>query len=249
MKLNQILEYVNYICVKENSGSTLKPEQFNTILLASNINLFNKQVEVAQVLSLQGKVPFSQALFSLAMLREFHTKEVITFTSGVFDLTSLSLSTFAYWGSLITLYNGSYKEIEILTDKDLADRRTNMIGRNLKIYPAAQITGNNLTVYPNDIAVAEFVFMKNPLTPIYDYYIDANLNLIYLPEGSSHLLTTGETGSAGQVVGIMVSLSKELEWNSLYHVEFCNEILQKVGINLKDEQLRAYVREVEGKQT
>lgn len=248
MTLDQILKYVNYICVKENTGSTLKPDQFNTILTASNINMFNKDVEAAQMLALQSKIPFSQALFSLATLRQFHTKETITFTNGSFDLTTLTAS-FAYWGSLVALYNGSYREIEILTDKDLADRRSNLLAKQLKDYPACVMLGNNINVYPTDITSADFIFMKNPTTPVYDYYIDANLNIVYLTQSSTHLLTSGETGSAGQTSGTTVTSNTiELEWDTLHHVDFCNEILQKIGINLKDIQIQQYVREVEGKQ-
>jgi hypothetical protein len=187
-------------------------------------------------------------LFSMAHLREFHVLENITFTTGVFDLTTLA-STFAYWGSMVTLFRGAYRRIEILTDKDLAERRTNMAIRQLIDFPGAIILGNSVKVYPTNVATADFVYMKVPVTPVYDYYLDANQNRIYLAAGATHLLAAGETGSADQTAGTTVtSLTVEIEYNPLYHVEFCNEILQKIGINLKDEQLRQYVREVEGKQ-
>jgi hypothetical protein len=249
MTLNQVLKYVNYICVKENSGSTLKPDQLNFIFPASDINMFNRKVQEAQLLAIQSRMPFNKTLYEHMALREFHVTENITFTSGIFDITTL-IGSYAYWLSMITLYNGSYREIEILTDKDLTDRRTNLITKQLEDYPGAMILGNTIKVYPTNITTAEFVFMKNPVTPVFDYYYDANLNLVYLAAGATHLLTTGETGSAGQTAGTTVtSLTVELDWNELWHVDFCNEVLQKIGINLKDEQIRAYVREVEGKQS
>jgi hypothetical protein len=91
--------------------------------------------------------------------------------------------------------------------------------------------------------------MKNPVRPVYDYYIDANFNQIYLAAGATHLLAAGEFGSLGQTSGQTVtSATVELDWNELYVVEFCNEVLSRVGQNLKDEQIKAYIREVEGKQ-
>jgi hypothetical protein len=245
---DNVLKYVNYICVKENSGSTLKPDQYNTIILASNVNMFNKQVTEAQLMALQSKMPFSETLFNMAALREFQVLENISFTTGTFDVTTLS-NSFAYWGSMITLYGGSYKKIEILTVKEYAERRTNMIYKQLSEYPGALFNGDIITVLPNNIATAEFVYMKNPVQPVYDYYIDANLNYVYLAAGTTHLLAAGETGSDGQTAGTTVtSLTIEPEWNDLYFVEFCNEVLQKVSINLTSEQLRQYVKEVEGKQ-
>lgn len=249
MTTAQILKYVNYICVKENSGGTLTPDQYNIILLASNIDLFNKLVGQAELLSIQSKIPFSEALFSMAHLREFHVLESITFTAGSFALSGLA-NTFAYWGSLVSLYRGAYRRIELLTDKELADRRTNMVTKQLKDFPGAQVLGDTIKVYPTDIATAEFTYMKVPTTPVYDYYIDANANQVYLTQGQSHTLITGEIGSAGQGSGQTVtSLTVELQWNNLYHVEFCNEVLRKVGINLKDVQLQQYIREVDGKQS
>ena len=123
------------------------------------------------------------------------------------------------------------------------------MAKQLEDYPGCVIFGNIIKVYPTDVTTAEFSFMRNPSIPIFDYYYDANYNLVYLAQGATHLLATGEIGSAGQSAGATVtSLTNELDWNPLYHVEFCNEILSKVGINLKDEQIKAYVREVEGKQ-
>lgn len=245
---DNVLKYVNYICVKENSGSTLKPNQYNTIILASNVNLFNKQVTEAQLMSAQSKMPFNETLFNMAALREFQVLENITFTTGNFDITTLA-NSFAYWGSMVALHNGSYKKIEILTVKEYAERRTNMVYKQLSDYPGALFNGNIIKVLPSNIATAEFVYMKNPVKPVYDYYIDADLNHIYLTAGATHLLTAGETGSAGQTAGTTVtSLTVEPEWNDLYFVEFCNEVLQKVSINLTSEQLRQYVKEVEGKQ-
>lgn len=245
---DNVLKYVNYICSKENSGSTLKPDQYNTVILASNVNMFNKQVTEAQLMSIQAKMPFNETLFNMAALREFQVLENITFTTGNFDVTALS-NSFAYWGSMITLYKGAHKKIEILTVKEYAERRTNMIYKQLSDYPGALFNGNVIKVLPSDIATAEFVYMKNPVKPVYDYYIDADLNYIYLDAGTTHLLADGETGSAGQTTGTtVVSLTVEPEWNDLYFVEFCNEVLQKVSINLTSEQLRQYVKEVEGKQ-
>jgi hypothetical protein len=248
MTLNQILKYVNYICVKENSGSTLKPDQFNTILNASNINMFNRKVQEAQILANSKGIPFNMALYEHAMLREFHVLENITFTAGLFDLTTLS-NSYAYFLSMFTLFNGVGRRIDILTDTDLVERRSNLMTKQLEDYPGCVISGNNIKVYPTNISTAEFTFIKNPSTPIFDYYIDANFNMIYLATGATHLLAVGEVGSLGQTQGTTVtSLTAELEWNNLFHIEFCNEILEKVGINLQNEQLKQYVREVEGKQ-
>jgi hypothetical protein len=284
-------------------------------------------VQEAQLYSIQAKIPFNEALYSVVALREFHVKEAITFTAGVFDITELT-NSYGYWSSMIALHDGIYRQIELLTDHDLTLRRTNMLAKQLSDYPAATLFGNNLMVYPTDIATAEFFFLKNPTTPIYDYYLDEYqvqqyydntalsflaqkdttpnstaiclsgtgatgydtyskiqigqqikcsnadelyyvtskaivsniyyflyLDLTTAPSGfftytltNQHYVTTGQTGSDDTTSNYTIKRTEELEWGNLWHIEFCNEILSRVGINLKDEQVRQYVGEVEGQQ-
>jgi len=248
MTLEQIFKYVNYISVKENTGSTLQPQQRNTILEASNISMFNRKVAEAQAYAFANKIGFSEATQSILALREFHVKENITFTAGVFDITTLT-NSYAYWGSMVALFNGAYRQIELLTDHDLTVRRSNLISKQLSDYPAATLFGNSLTVYPSNVATAEFFFLKNPIKPVYDYYLNTYQVEVYLVPAATHVLTSGETGSSGETAGTTVtSTTVELEWGTLWHEEFCLEILKRVGINIKDEQLRQYIKEAEGLQ-
>ena len=145
---------------------------------------------------------------------------------------------------MMTTYNGAYRRIDIVTDTDIANRRSNLLAKPLKEFPAAVINGSTINVYPQDITSAEFTYLKQPNTPVYDYYIDVYKNLVYLPSGATHTLLSGETGSAGQTSGVVTSLTVELEWNELYHITFAGEVLQRVGINLKDEQLMQYANQV-----
>jgi hypothetical protein len=245
MTLEVLLKYVNYICVKENSGSTLKPREFNTILDATNIDYFNKLVLDAQMYALQSKIPLSKAIYEFKALRDFRRNSTIIFTAGAYTLSGLT--NYGYWLSMISNYNGSMSKVDIITDDELEERRSNLISKSLSEYPAAVVNNSTIYVYPTDIATAEFTYLKIPTKPVYDYYLDQYQNRVYLAVSATHLLTTGETGSAGQTSGTTVtSLTIELEYNQLYHVEFCNQILQRIGINLKDEQIRQYVKEVEG---
>ena len=105
-----------------------------------------------------------------------------------------------------------------------------------------------INIYPNNITSAEFTYLRKPLTPVYDYYIDANANEVYLLTGTSHTLTTDETGSAGQTSGTVTSLTVELDWDELFHVVFCNEVLSRVGINLKDGMVEQYINQAKQEQ-
>jgi len=253
MTLDEIRKLTNYICVKENSGNTLKPDQLNFILPACNINMFNRKIKQAEELALTKKnLPnynsaFLEALLSMVELREFHANEDITFTTGAFDITTLTY-TYAYWEAMTTIYRGASRGIDLISDTELRNRKTNMLAPQLEDFPAAQINGSIIKVFPSDIATANFSYLKIPATPVYDYYLDANQNIVYLAVNATHVLTTGEIGSSGETAGQTVtSKTVELEWNTVFHAEFANELLEKVGINLKDDRIRAYSKEMENK--
>jgi hypothetical protein len=246
MTLNDGLNYINFMVNKENSGGNLDPKRFGYVLQAVNIELFNQKVAEAQMYALQNKVPFDETIDSFKILREFRAESTITFTSGTYNLTALT--SYSYWVRMLTQYNGFNREVELVTDKELINRRSNLLGKKLQEYPAAKIIGNLIKIYPTDIATAEFTYLNRPATPIFDYYLDANQNMIYFPAGTNHTLATGETGSANQTSGTINSLTVELSWNPDYHMDFFNAVLMKLAANLQNEQMKQVVREVEGKQ-
>ena len=243
MKLNQVLDYVNFIIVKELSGDILTPAKFNMLLVAVNLDMFNDKVREVELYANQNQIPFTEALFGHKALREFHNTQSISLTTGTYNLTSLT-GTYGYWGSLTALYGNRRVEIELLNDKEFAGRRTNLLTNPIENNPIATITANTLRVLPTNIATAEIYFMKIPAEPVYDYYSDQYQNKIYLEYDTSHLLTVGEIGSAGQVEGQTVaSLTTELEWNQLHHIDFCMEILKKCSVNLNKAEVYQYAQQ------
>ena len=245
MTLDVLLKYINYISTKENTGSTLKPTEFNTILESVNVDLFNKLVLDAQLYALQSKMPLSKAIYEFKALRDFRRSSTISFTTGSYALSGLT--DYGYWLAMISNYNGSMTKIDIITDDELEERRSNLLSKSLSDYPAAVINNKTIYVYPSNITSADFTYLKIPTKPVYDYYTNQYQIRIYLNPGDSHLLTSGEIGSAGQTSGTTVtSNTVELEYNQLYHIDFAVQILQRVGVNLKDVQLKEYIKEAEG---
>jgi hypothetical protein len=325
MTLDEIRKYINYVCVKENTGGTLTPIQINNIFPAASTDLQNKTIEKAQMYALQNKIPFSKAIYEFKSMGRFRKKKNIPliwdiigsavspspnylylFTADMYNLVSIGdyisgdeipsgsyvvlkttaggnhaiglnnsmtdfttpvkhakltnynsanynldiLGDYAYWLSLMTIYGGMTKSIDVITDQELDERRSNSLALDITQYPVAIINNNLINVLPNDITNAEFTYLRKPITPVYDYYIDANLNEIYLPAGSSHTLTSGETGSAGQTSGTTVnSNTVELDWDPIFHIEFCNEVLQRVAPHLKDAQLAQYAAQSKAEQS
>jgi hypothetical protein len=246
MTLDEIRKYVNYICVKENSGGTLTPQQANTVFRASNIDMFNKKIEKAQMFAIQNKIPLNEALANIIELSAFLVSQ------GISQGTPCKIPDWGYWSSMTTIYNGQTKKVDLLNDSDWSLRMSNLLSLPIENYPIARIVNliesgpvqvKYIEVLPNNVQEILVNYYKIPSTPVYDYYIDASYNEVYLPAGSTHTLTSGQTGSAGQTSGTVTSLTVELEWDSLHHIEFCNEVLKKVAPNLKDQQIAAYANQ------
>lgn len=245
MKTNKILDFVNFIIAKEQSGDILTPAKFNVLLTVVNLEMFNSKVQESELYANQNNIPFTQALFGHKSLREFHKTQTITLSFGLYTLTGLSY-TYGYWGSLTANLNvsGRRVNIDLLTDAQFADRRTNLMGDPIEDYPVATIYGNTLRVLPSNITTAEFFYMNIPDSPVYDYYLDQYQNKVYLEAGASHLLAAGEEGSAGQVAGTTVgSNTVELEWGELHHVDFCYELIKKCSPHLDKSQLYQYAQQ------
>src|ERR1035437_1158106 len=94
---------------------------------------------------------------------------VITDFNNTSNYNLDALSDYAYWLSLVTNYNSKTKSIDIITDQELDERRSNSLSLPLDQYPAAIINNNLINIYPNDITSAEFTYLRKPVTPIYDY--------------------------------------------------------------------------------
>jgi hypothetical protein len=247
MTLDQIRNYINFICTKENRGGTFTPKQINVIFPAASIDMFNKKIEKAQIFAIQNKIALNEVLDSIIELRDFIS--TIELTLNDFGGHSSLPNDFAYWSSLTTIYNGSTKKIELLSTNEFDARKSNILALEIDKYPICRLISGGVEFLPNNMPnIGEFTYYRIPVTPVYDYYVDVNKNEIYLSPESSHTLGTGEIGSAGQTSGLVTSLTVELDWSPLYHISFCNEVLQKVGINLKDQQISQYVTQAKQEQ-
>lgn len=241
------LKIINYLASKENSGSTLSPQEYNSIMKAVTHEMTQEEFDASQVYAIQKNIPFSEAIASNKTLREFRKKQSITFTSGAYDLAGLA-GGYLYWAGLITTSGGQLREIDIVTDKERMDRITNLLAKSPTNYPCAIINGNSLEVTPSNITSGVLTYYSRPVNPVFDYYIDANLSIIPFAVGDNHTLQAGEVSSTGETSGYFNSLTVELPFNYERHMNFFNRVLAKVGINLKDVQLKQAAEQVLGKQ-
>jgi hypothetical protein len=236
MNLQQIYDYVEALAVKENSGGTFTPLIFNNqlpVVVREAFGIFRKQYEqtriISEILSNYEVVLGDELIPHLAVSK--YGKAVIPP-----DLEYMSSITYPYTTSS---ERGDpeieYRPIDELTDDEFAVRESSASLPPTLYDPIMTIRQGYYDFRPKNIMRVKLVYLKKPEIPVYDYYIDANLRLVYLPPNTSHLLGKDETGSAGQVApATVVSQTVELIMHESTHPLICYMLLMKLGITIKD---------------
>jgi hypothetical protein len=221
---------------KESSGGIIPPDVYNSFLEAVNITLFNQKVGEARKMSSDKRMPFDETISVFKSLQEFRYIQHPSFTAGSAALPP----AFAYWIKMSTFYNNQQREISILNDDEFSLRRTSLLAPKITEYPIGRLYNGNVYVLPTDIATAELIYLTQPQQPVFDYYLDSLGNVYPLSAGQRYTLTSGQVSSTGQTSGSVTSLTVELQWNPMYHMEFFDAVLLKVSARLQ-EQLQAQI--------
>lgn len=235
MTLNEIRLYINALLNKDEFGGEINLTEYNYALKEYNTEFFKKQVQGLYAAEASGALNFD-LIYASKALRPFIKNDTLSITTGVGDLSSLTNYAYLLKAMTTSAYNGEIKQVDLITHMDLFNRITNVLSISLADRPASVIEEtNDLRVYPSNITSIQIAYLSLPETPVFDYYIDANDNTVYLIEGSSHALSAGETGSAGQTMVTVNSNTVELKYTDDFHPEFLNGLLGKLGIPSRDQ--------------
>jgi hypothetical protein len=112
--------------------------------------------------------------------------------------------------------------------------------RSLGHQPVGVIEGSTITVYPTNATELQLSYIRIPVTPIYDYYMDQYGTEVCMAASTTHALGTGEIGSLGQTSGTVSSLTVELEWDDYVHPQIAIRILEKLGVSLRESDIIQY---------
>jgi hypothetical protein len=261
MTLDKILAYCNYIASKEVEGRSMTIEQFNTVIDVVDIELFNFEWTKLEMAAAQTGQPLARLFYSSSVLRPFKVFYGVSLIPGIaMGILSLPID-YAHYITVAVEYNGSIREVDILTDKEMIARRGSVLHKNLSLYPAGVVYNNYIQMYPKDVSNIEITYLRNPITPFYDHCIETlTAKDWYMPVGSytqwngpqnrydlytvgGVLIIAGVThahynGLPGQPN--YISLSVEFEWEERVHIILEQLILEKMGINLQSEQIQRY---------
>jgi len=236
MDIGQLYDNLNVVLNRHSSGNSYSPKEFNTLVSVEILNFFNDQINKLRV-AVSSEDEFRESILSSKILRKLIIKAAITPSTGVAAMTSLT--GFSHWLSCMTtaVFNGRLQKVELVSYNEYEERQTNLLKPPIYYNPICVITTDtgvsNFNFYPTNIGEISLTYMKVPSTPKYDYYIDANRNIVFFASGS-RTLSTGEVGSAGQISGSISSTTVELDFPEEYYSEFFDYLLSRLGIRAEN---------------
>jgi hypothetical protein len=236
MNLNEIYEYLNALIGTEDLGGDFSLKEFNHLIKSENISFFKDKVEELYT-NQRGQALNPDIIYSTKMLRKFIKEDTVTPTAGTITLSSLTSYAYFISAHTTTAYNGMIRNIPLVTHETFHDLLTNLLAKPLKKNPVCVIDDESLRIKPSNITSVVINYFRFPTTPLYDYYVDANDNVVYLAVGGSHTLTAGETGSSGGTSGTVTSSTVELEYPIDLHAEFLNRLIGRLGLPKRDQLL------------
>lgn len=225
-----IFNLTKYLANKSGLGGYMRINDFNLNLKSANILLLKEKLGLSNDYQLGAPISRKQkGLSSISddEIRQFKTKADISFSSGI---GSLPETYFKYDDVRVS---GALEPVEVLTSSELSRRINNAIDAPDVLFPAAEILGSQMYIYPTTITTASLIFYRYPVTPALSYYISADGEIVPLAVGATHTIGVGEVGMNGEAEGIEVtSTTVEHEWNSESAIELVYIIVKNMGINL-----------------
>ena len=250
MNLGYIRELVNYRATKENKGNTITPEQFSLRLRDACIDFANKEYKFFGT-----DQKNTDVLGVIEKVRGGNFNPLFVDSNGLSEIPSDY-----YRASSMSCYiDGNYKQVDILSDAEFRDRKGSYIIKPAE-HPYCVIRRNKFQMQstypygyiefmPKTITYAEFTYLMQVPTPVYDYVIGSTTyEEVYMPVGSIITATNNLISSTGSLLYTGVthtpsitlpytSQSVELIFPEDTHLEIASIILSYIGINLRDKEL------------
>lgn len=262
MKLDVLLNYLNFVSAKETEGESMPPLQFNVVLESVNIEIFEKEVEQFKALLEAQNISIGNIIDKNSKLRPFIENISAALVPSSGKITPPANSSMFLGLSVKDTVTGVYKVVQPVSNEEYLRIQQGVIVRSLDL-PVFIYNRGDIQITGKDYDRYLLHYIRTPATPYFDYCIDVDIiKYVYMNVGDYIELNGISTqyqlkDSGGTVLnnnvshsfyngggtGIYTSISVELEWGKKNHIFFAREMLIKMGINLRDQQLQRYAEQ------
>lgn len=247
MILHEIKELAQTILNRHFSGRALSEDEFNLFVKNANIKLFEMYLaQLKEASSVDN--PLANLIERSTELRPFKKVEVGSVSGG---FTQLPTDYKEYSSVLVTVGNLIQRQADVVSEHEMTNLRTSVIVPNLSENPKVSFIEHQMKFLPTNTDSFELWYLKNPISPFYDYCItNGSLQVVYMPVDSQIVSSQGlwdlvdvDNNVLAQDVThalypgqVHESDTVELEWNETVHSRIVYLVLVEMGLKL-DEQL------------
>ncbi len=225
------------IARKDSRGRAYSIGQFNRALLFATHEYFAKQYE---------KFELTQNITD--SLVPFVRRASLVVSGGRVNLPA---DYYHLVGEPTGAIGGANVVFDMVTELEYADRVIDQILFPTDSLPlvlenwASSTSSPILYLYPSSASIStlDITYLKSPVIPFLDYYVDSSNVVHYLAEGETHTAATGDTfpvGADPSVGNTYISSTLEMEWRNQDRPAILYLLLQHFGITVSDEMLAQY---------
>ncbi len=237
MTLGDLYSYIDYLSNKEQFGKQLSLENYKVLLTVVNAQYFKDEFQkIIPALAVNGD-EVELKIFNNSPLYRFLNSADLTLTAGLGALPATLGSTL----NGTALMGTSWKFARFVSTAEADRVKYNILTPNLEQKPIFTQTPAGYQFTPTSIASAKVNFLREVLNPYFDYCLDSDDKIRYMPVGS--LITVGNElqDAGGNIIASNVthvnspvlpytSVSVEFDWDEVDKVVLSNKIIELVMI-------------------
>jgi hypothetical protein len=236
MNLQELLDFINFIINKEQSGKYVSPSQYTLLLISGSYKFFKKYFDVPE--EYQIGMPMSRIQWEITdVVREklsrfwvaMDSVNALTLTQGFAEKPTNMFFT-DYFTSP-TGGVGSFRK-----GYQFDSQKNNVVTSPTEVNPIGTIRGGNLEFAPSSMETVNFYYLRRPLDPYFDFYVDDNDNVIYLKPGET-------SPASGATPASHASLSVELDWDIDCILDIIEIILEDIGVGINRSEIVQYANQ------
>ena len=236
MNLGEILDFINFICSKAKIGYSYTDQDYNL-----NLPIIQERVYRNELPNYEKNQELSIAFSGQQVVMGDTTMPMMIDANGHGNVPS----DFFYCSSMVYKYNTiggtSIRPVTILTDSAFNKRLSSYILIATLDYPVATLRNGFYEFMPKGLGMVDFIYLKKPVKPIYDYYVNVDGESVFMPAGTSHPLATGEVYSDGTTItGTVHSRTVEISQDTYIQFRIIVGLLEMAGLHLSFSDVIQY---------
>jgi hypothetical protein len=249
MKLREIYTNCNTVLNKDGNDGYISMDRWNTLLPHVLMELIRKKCE--ELFTITDSNIRAESIYSSKVIQKLITSQLFDISginpaidgSGMWiDLPTNYLYFVSSYGQMIdqdqySQVTNPFKKVELVTERELNVRQSNMLSPPIAENPVCVIRNDKVYFYPAGgiFNLRDFIFVRKPLTPFLDYYMDANAQTVFMDAGTSKTMTGGLEYRDGTTTGSKTSQTVELEIPDDFHPEFTDMMIEKLSLPFDDQ--------------